>query len=203
MKYSDAFDFVNSKRTITPNENFIVQLQLFEEMNFTLDGNSWHHLQYKLGYSLRMKHNNQTKNITLDPEILQLSSVSLRGVWVNDNCFELLTSIKSLQSLKLNGSSATDSTCVRVISKLTALNELDISETYITQNGISHLTTLTNLNILNISSTDIKTGLIRLAPLTNLKKLYITDKLQSEIQPLKSLLPNLDVETRQPIYPFT
>ena len=82
---------------------------------------------------------------------------------------------------------------------LTALEELHLTDTKITDAGLAHLKSLTKLNILGLSGTQISNaGLEHLAGLTKLGNLSLvhTRVTDEGIKKLKLVLPKLDIYSR-------
>jgi len=139
-------------------------------MNYTVNGDSEAHLQYRLECLLtRRSYIMETEDIIIPKDLytlrsLDLSYSSLKAV----DALDYLTSLKQLETLHFGGSSISEKN-LSGVSKLTTLTDLDLNATFINDKCINYLVPLTNLTRLSLAYTRISG--ITLSGLTILQNL--------------------------------
>jgi hypothetical protein len=123
---------------------------------------------------------------------------------VNDTILKLLASLKDqLITLKMDNTNITNQS-LSIIAGCTSLRRLHLNNTSIGDAGVIHLTALKELQSLNLVGTKVTTeGVSKLSGLTKLKNLYLyqTAVPASDYAKLKSVLPNVAIDTGRYIVP--
>jgi dual specificity phosphatase 12 len=73
ITYSEAFTLVKSKRWVSPNEGFVQQLSLFEEMQYTLDANNRKFRRFLMKNGLNLQQTLGLYSKSLDSYFQKLS----------------------------------------------------------------------------------------------------------------------------------